>query len=81
MITYQITQHNLRRGLLVLVSYGLHLLIIDETGQFLGRIRPAQWTIRAHNDIVLLAQRNQFLLVKPRMTFDLWKMGILAGCV
>lgn len=71
MSTYQITQYHLRRGLLVLIAYGLHLLIVDETGQLLGRIRPAQWTICAHNDIVLLAQRNQFLLVKRRMTFDL----------
>lgn len=68
---YQISEHHLGGGLLVLVSNGLHLGIIDVVGRLFCWIGSAQGTVGGHYNVILLAQSNQFLLVQRGMTFDL----------
>jgi len=68
---YQISEHHLGGGLLVFISNGLHLGIIDIVWRLFSRIGSSQRTIGGNHNIILFAQGNQFFLVQRGMTLDL----------
>jgi len=63
----------LGNGLIVLVCDGLNLAIVHKGGRPQLGIVPAQWTEGGHQDSILLAQGNQFLLIQCGVYLNLQK--------